>query len=99
MPVTGQAARAVHLPDATFEYISPEWTYLAQEAQQAGSVLTKHAWTDLPWKWPGADEMEPSRELCPGQFVTWEQWLRATGFDAKDPYWQAKFGKTPWGTR
>ncbi|KAK4687180.1 hypothetical protein P7C73_g2939, partial [Tremellales sp. Uapishka_1] len=91
--VTGTPTRAVFLPDENLDFVTPEWTLMFKEmAAEKGCALTDYNWDSLEWKWPGGDEFEAVRELLGLEnMMTWEKWLRKSGWNVLDPKFSNNF--------
>ena len=84
--VTGQPARHVVCP-GDYDHASlgrdPEWTHLALDNNAKGAF--DHDWAHWRGGWQGeGGSLGPSLALHP-EALTWEAWVRKTGFDLLEP--------------
>lgn len=95
--VTGQKTRYVFLPEGDYDFVDGrgDWTAMARSLAVDKNVWK--FWSTGPYRKGVKDPMAPIQAIStPTKPTTWESWLRSSGFDVKNPEWQAKLVKTTW---
>ena len=71
----------------------PEWTNLALDNNAKGAF--DHDWDNWRGGWTGEGKsLGPSNALHPGA-LTWESWVRNSGFDVRKAECQARMQQRP----
>ncbi|KAK4704607.1 hypothetical protein P7C70_g1600, partial [Phenoliferia sp. Uapishka_3] len=92
---TGQPAKWTFVPKGDYDFVSgnSEWTNMNRYCVDNGGFASD--WADIPGHWEGAGgKLGPSLELHP-RILTWEAWVKKSGFDMFDPVWQKELASRP----
>lgn len=91
--MTGQPAKHTFLPQGDYDFVSgnPEWTNMNLDAVRKGGFASD--WDEIPGHWAG-NKLGPCLELHPN-ILTWEKWVKQSGFNMFDPEWQKQLASRP----